>query len=442
MKIVHAADLHIDSPLVGLARFESAPVDRLRGATRRAFENLIALCLEEQASLLLIAGDVFDGDWRDYSTGLFFAAQLARLRPAGVQVVIAAGNHDAQSQITRELRLPENVHMLTTRKPESVVFESLGVAVHGQGFATRDVSDDLAARYPGAHGGLFNIGLLHTALGGRPGHAFYAPTSLPVLKSKGYDYWALGHIHTREVVSSEPLVIFPGNLQGRHARETGAKGATLLTLNDGRIVEHRHEVLDTVRWAVCEVDVHGAHGGDDAVQLARKALSEAMREADGRLLAARLVLRGATRAHGQLLRDPERWTAELRAMSLDVGQGDVWLERVEIETEQHLTSAGMLDAPIELGGLDGAVDRQDALGQLVAYIDRIADDPSVLGPLAASFADLRKKLPTQLTEAGDLLSGLARDRELLAVDEPDYIASVLPEVKQLLLARLGEGEGK
>jgi DNA repair exonuclease SbcCD nuclease subunit len=437
MKIVHAADLHIDSPLVGLARYESAPVERLRGATRRAFERLIELCIAEQASLLLIAGDVFDGDWRDYSTGLFFAAQLARLRPAGVQVVITAGNHDAQSQITRELRLPENVHVLSTRKPESVRFESLGVVVHGQGFALRDVSDDLAARYPGALSGLFNIGLLHTALGGRPGHAFYAPTSIEVLRSKGYDYWALGHVHTREVVSTEPLVIFPGNLQGRHARETGPKGATVLSVHDGRVVEQRHEVLDAVRWAVCEVDVRDAHSGDDAVQLARKALAEAMRDAGGRLLASRLILRGATRAHGQLLRDPERWIAELRAMSLDVGQGDVWLERVELETQLHETSAGTIDAPLLLD----QVERQDALGQLVAYIDRIADDPSVLAPLAEVFADLRKKLPTPLTEPGEPLSGQASERALLRVDEPDFIASLLPEVKQLLLARLGEGEG-
>ena len=431
MKIVHAADLHIDSPLLGLTRYESAPVDRLRGATRRAFENLIELCLEEHAGLLLIAGDVFDGDWRDYSTGLFFAAQLARLRHAGVHVVLIAGNHDAQSHITRELRLPENVRVLATRKPETVLFEELGVAVHGQGFAARDVSDDLAARYPLAVNGVFNIGLLHTALGGRIGHAPYAPTSLEVLRTRGYDYWALGHIHTREVVSLEPLTIFPGNLQGRHARETGEKGATVLTVRDGRVVEHRHEALDTVRWAVCEVDVCDAISGDDVVQLARKSLSEAAAHADGRLLAARIELIGATRAHAAILREPEKWTAELRAMSLDLGQGDVWLERVKVLTR-----------PVEqsLAGFDLAA-REDALGQLVAQIERLVDDPSVLAPLAATFADLKRKLPAQLTEGEPLFDGLARDRPLLRLDEPDYVASLLPEVKELLLARLGEGEG-
>jgi len=431
MKIVHAADLHIDSPLLGLSRYESAPVDRLRGATRRAFENLIELCLEEHAAVLLIAGDVFDGDWRDYSTGLFFAAQLSRLRQAGVRVVLAAGNHDAQSHITRELRLPDNVRVLSTRKPESVLFEDIGVAVHGQGFATRAVTEDLAAAYPLALRGHFNIGLLHTALGGRIGHATYAPTSLEVLRSRGYDYWALGHIHTREVVSLEPLTIFPGNLQGRHAMEIGEKGATVLTVSDGRVIEHRHAALDTVRWAQCRVDASDAISGDDVVQLARKSLSEAASQADGRLLAARVVLVGATRAHAALLRAPEHWTAELRAMSLDLGQGDVWLERVKIETMAREAS---------LAGFDLAV-REDALGQLVSQIESLTDDPSVLAPLAARFADLKKKLPAQLTEGEELAEGVVRDRPLLRIDEVDYIASLLPEVKELLLARLGEGEG-
>ena len=160
MKLVHAADLHIDSPLRGLSRYEGAPVDQLRNATRRALENLVELCIREEAALLLLAGDIFDGDWRDYATGLFFAAQMARLRRAGVRVALVRGNHDAQSQISKELRLPDNVHELPTKKPGSVVFEDIGVAVHGQGFAAREVREDLAARYPQPIASLFNIGLL------------------------------------------------------------------------------------------------------------------------------------------------------------------------------------------------------------------------------------------------------------------------------------------
>jgi len=120
MKVVHAADIHLDSPLCGLARYEGAPVERIRGATRRALENLVGLCEQEQAGLLLIAGDLFDGDWRDYSTGLFFVAQMARLRKSGVQVVMLRGNHDAESQVCKSLRLPDNVHELSTRKAQTI----------------------------------------------------------------------------------------------------------------------------------------------------------------------------------------------------------------------------------------------------------------------------------------------------------------------------------
>src|SRR5688572_31835875 len=129
MKFVHAADLHIDSPLRGLDRYPGAPVEQIRGATRRALENLVSLCLTEEVDLLLLAGDIYDGDWKDYSTGLFFAAQLSRLRAARVDVVLLYGNHDAESQLTRHLELPENARRLDPRRPESVVFERLGVAV-------------------------------------------------------------------------------------------------------------------------------------------------------------------------------------------------------------------------------------------------------------------------------------------------------------------------
>src|SRR6185503_917708 len=185
MKFVHAADLHLDSPLRGLARYEGAPVDEVRGATRRAFQNLIELCLDEGAAFLLIAGDIYDGDWKDYCTGLFFLNQLARLRAADIDVVLIRGNHDAQSQITKHLRFPENVHELAVNAPSSFDLPLHGVRVHGQGFRTRAVTDDLAAGYPDATRGLFNIGLLHTAVGGRPGHENYAPCRLPTLLAKG-----------------------------------------------------------------------------------------------------------------------------------------------------------------------------------------------------------------------------------------------------------------
>ena len=221
LTFIHAADLHLDSPLIGLPRYDGAPVEQMRGSTRRALENLVDLALTEQVAFVLIAGDLYDGDWRDYNTGLFFAAQMTRLREAGTPVFIVSGNHDAASQITRSLRMPDNVTVLPANSPDTVRRDDIGIAVHGQSFRTRAVADDLSAAYPDPVRGMFNIGLLHTSADGRPGHDPYAPCSLDKLRAKGYDYWALGHVHAREVLCDDPWVVFSGNTQGRHIRELG-----------------------------------------------------------------------------------------------------------------------------------------------------------------------------------------------------------------------------
>jgi len=208
MKFVHAADPHIDSPMKGLAAYPGAPVEAMRGATRQAFESLVDMCIAEQADLLLIAGDVYDGDWKDFSTGLYLRSQLARLREQGIQVVMIRGNHDAASVITRNLKLP-GIHVLHHDRPDSVVLDELGVVVHGQSFANRSVTENLAAGYPAPLPGLVNIGLLHTCLGGYADHANYAPCALEQLAGHGYDYWALGHIHERSVLHTDPYVV-PG----------------------------------------------------------------------------------------------------------------------------------------------------------------------------------------------------------------------------------------
>ncbi len=125
LRFLHAADIHLDSPLRGLERYEGAPVEEIRGATRRAFENLVDLAVSEKVAFLLLAGDLYDGDWKDYNTGLFFAAQMRRLDEAGIPVFLIAGNHDAASQITRSLRPPSNVTVLSTKKPETRLIEEL-----------------------------------------------------------------------------------------------------------------------------------------------------------------------------------------------------------------------------------------------------------------------------------------------------------------------------
>lgn len=412
MKFVHAADLHLDSPLRGLVRYEGAPIAAVQRATRRAFENLIDLSIDEKAAFLLLAGDIYDGNWKDYSTGLFFAAQLSRLRAADIPVVMIRGNHDAASQITKHLRLPPHVHELSVKGPESFEIPGTGVWVHGQGFPTRAVTDDLAAGYPAAKRDSFNIGLLHTSAGGRLGHENYAPCRVETLVGKGYDYWALGHVHRREVLAESPHIVFPGNLQGRHARETGAKGATLVTVTDGRIEAVEHRSLDVVRWIIVDVDVGRAASGHDIVDLAKDAVAAAFAETETGAIAARVRLVGATPAHAALSASPEQYANEIRAAATDVATDAVFVENVFFHTHTTLDLAQVRA-------------QNDAIGELSRSLDAMKNDGASLTLLAAELAELKQKLPLELREGEGALT----------FDEP-HMRELLVEVEEMLVPRL------
>ena len=283
-RFLHAADIHLDSPLKGLIGQEGNAAERVRTATREALDQLVDFAIKEQVEFLVIAGDLYDGDWRDYKTGLFFVGQMGRLNKAGIPVYLLHGNHDAQSQITKRLELPDNVHVFGTRKPETFELGELNVALHGQSFRQREVTDNLVPDYPRPVSGTFNIGVLHTALGGRKGHDNYAPCSLDELVNKGYDYWALGHVHQAAVLHERPHIVFSGNLQGRHVRETGIKGAYLVAVEEKEITELACVPCDVVRWAVLSVALNDAESIGDVTDRVRGALESAVaNEADGRL---------------------------------------------------------------------------------------------------------------------------------------------------------------
>lgn len=332
-RFIHTADTHIDSPLEGLDAYDGAPVEALRGATRLAFENLVRLAIDEAVDFVVIAGDVYDGEWKDFSTGLFFTRQMTRLNAVGIPVYLIAGNHDAASVQTKRLPLPDNVHVFSTRSAESKEVPGLPVLIHGRGFPHRAVPENLVPDYPSSVPGRFNLGLLHTSLTGAPGHDTYAPCSLRDLLDKGYDYWALGHVHQPQVLSRDPWVVFPGNLQGRHIREIGPRGCQLVTVSDSmEVVNAEHRPLDMVRWERITVDVTGADHESEMLSRIGNGFQHAVVQADGRLLAARVTLIGATTLHARLKRELPWLRAECIAQGqLAAGDG-IWIEEVEVNT--------------------------------------------------------------------------------------------------------------
>jgi DNA repair exonuclease SbcCD nuclease subunit len=415
LTFLHAADIHLDSPLRRLERYAGAPLAAVRQATRRAFENLVQLALENAVAFVLIAGDIYDGDWKDYNTGLFFASQMARLREAGIAVYLVSGNHDAASQITRHLRLPDNVHRFATHRPETVMREDLGVALHGQGFGARAVTRDLAAGYPRAVAGAYNIGLLHTCAGGREGHAPYAPCTLDGLRSKGYDYWALGHVHRWEVLSRDPWVVFAGNPQGRHIRESGPKGATQVTVDDTGRTTAAFQALDVIRWEHLIIAAEALERGEDLLDAIRRRLTAMQADAEGRPLIVRLEVTGATTLHDRLRADPERWTGEIRAAALDVG-GGLWIEKIKLRTRSLAAPSAAVAGP---------------LGELLAFLDAAPADPEVAAVLGGALGDLERRLPRELQ------SGEAAVRP----EDPAWLRARLVEVRAFLQRRLSAGDG-
>ncbi len=412
MKFIHAADIHLDSPLCGLARYEGAPVEQMQSATRRAFVNLIDLACQETVDFVLLAGDLYDGDWKDYNTGLFFNQQMSRLREANIPVFIVYGNHDAGNTITRQLCLPDNVHEFSAQQAETICLDKLGVAIHGQSFPQRAVTDDLSQHYPRALSDYYNIGLLHTSVNGREGHASYAPCTLKGLLSHGYDYWALGHVHGREVLHEQPHVVFSGNLQGRHARETGAKGCTLVTVEDHKTTL-THCAVDVLRWAVCELDITPLQQVEDLLDCARDAVNQALQQADGRPLAVRFLIQGSSAVHAQLHSNPERWINELRAAATDTGLGNVWVEKTQLNTSPAL------DAPVLAEG---------PLGELMSTLRNLPADQDELQSLSAELKQLKQALPLEArhSERGSHVDP----------DNPDTIRQLLGGVEEFLMARL------
>lgn len=407
MKLLHAADLHIDSPLRGLAAYEGAPVEDLRMACRRALENLVSLARSEAVDAVLLAGDIYDGTWRDYQTGLFFGRQMSSLREAGIPVFLVSGNHDAQNVMTRDLRLPQGVHVLNTAVPQTIRDERVGLAVHGQGFARRDISENLALSYPIPDTGLFNVGLLHTALNGREGHDNYAPCTVEQLAAKGYDYWALGHVHRREEVSRDPWIVFPGNIQGRHARETGSKGCTLVTVDDLHIVSVVHRELDVARWEHLEVNVAGAADTDSASDLVAERLREL---ADDRLHAVRVTLTGSTPAHLRLWRERERLIGQAQLAANDLG--GIWIEKVRLTTRPSAST-------------------DDGAAGLIADIRRTATalhaDGAAIERLVNSTPLLSSSLPTEARGPGRIDPGDAEWLRRLGDEALELLESMLAE---------------
>lgn len=413
MKFIHAADLHLDSPLTGLSSYADAPVDRLRTATRDAFNRLVSRAIEEQVDFMVIAGDVYDGDWRDFNTGLYFVRQMGRLRQAGISVYLLHGNHDAESEMTRTLELPDNVHTFSARTAQTFRVEHLKVALHGRSFRSAAITENLLPGYPNPVSGWLNIGVLHTALEGHAEHARYAPCTLAELRARGYQYWALGHVHQRWIERGAVTIAYPGNLQGRHIREPGPRGALLITASAGEIVDVEVLEVDVVRWQTLDVHIGEISDRSGAIRAAGLALEQALGAAPGELrLAIRLRFVGRSAAHMDLVADEVQLRQEMLAQAVAIDPDRLWIEKVRVESSAPDSQIGA-----SLG------ERKGTLTDLARLMLEASEDPSLLSSLHDDWRLLLETLPPEVLKASADLRALRQDPMVAA---PQWLQRAAP----------------
>jgi len=329
-----------------------------------------------------VAGDLYDTGLKSFESALFFNKQMARLKDAGIGVYLIYGNHDAASKLIKQIRPPSNVHVFRASEAQTFQDDGLRIAIHGQSFATPEITQDLAAKYPPPIPGFFNIGVLHTNLAGLSEHANYAPCSLETLKNKGYQYWALGHVHNRQILCTDPYVIYPGNIQGRNGKEQGEKSCELVTVSDAGAISIETIPTSVVPWFQTDIDASGCRTAEEVYERLRLGLEATLSQSRERVTAVRLRILGTTDAHGELSRDLEQVRHEAISIATECGKGLFWVERVEVSTSPRLNR-------------DELLKRDDPIGEVVRIIASLRQDPAALASWSA-IAELQKRLPDEL----------------------------------------------
>ncbi|QPC95762.1 DNA repair exonuclease [Mesorhizobium sp. INR15] len=348
-RFVHTADIHLDSPLRSLALRNADLAELVGDASRQAFVSIVDLCLAERVDALVIAGDLYDGDQTSMKTARFLASQMTRLHQAGIRVFKIRGNHDALSRISKQLTFPETVTIFSGR-PQSVLQTAGGLDVmfHGLSFASPKAPESLLPKYPAAREGAVNVGIMHTSLAGSPGHDVYAPCNIADLHSHGYDYWALGHIHLRQVHPGTSTVVMPGIPQGRDVNEAGEKSVTLVTIRDDRSIEIEERLTSIAQFERMNIDLTGTVEWPEVVGRVRSALEDLRASVKSRHAVVRLGLTGTSPLSWALIRDRDLLLAEAEQAAEQTG--DTWVEKLELDLAPPRTETveGVADPIFEL----------------------------------------------------------------------------------------------
>lgn len=393
---IHAADLHLDSPFSTLGRENPDLASSLRSATYEAFDRIISLCIEKRVDFLLVAGDVYDGEDKSLRAQVKFRDGLSRLDQAGIRSFVVHGNHDPLDVWSSSLDWPPGVCLFSDRVTavEAKRDHEILARIQGVSYPSRDEKRNLSRLFKRTGSG-FHIGLLHANVGSDTGHEPYAPCSLEDLRGPEMDYWALGHVHAKKILSRDPpYILYPGNSQGRNIRETGAKGCYLVRIDGNGDMEEEFHATDVIRWEAGEIRIQNMQSDQDLIHALDGLCRDMSEKGSGRATIVRVFLTGS----GPLSKDlaHPKVLFDLLEIARETGMSCspfVWIDRLKPMVYPEMD-------------LESMKKRQDFLGEILRYSDELLKDRNfeewVRTELSPLFEDNRARRFLEYPDAGRL----------------------------------------
>ena len=342
VKFIHTADLHLDTPFKGLSNWNSDLASKLKDATFKSFRKIIDLCVKEKVDFLVISGDIFDSENKSLAAQLKFVSELKRLSERGIPTYFICGNHDPLSTWLEDLQMPENVFRFNSSEVENVTFQKNNspiADIYGISFQNKVVNQNLARNYQlKSNPSPISIAILHGTTGIPGQHENYAPFKVEDVSNKGFDYWALGHIHKRQIVNEQtPKIVYPGNPQGRDFGETGPKGCYIVEINENNIPKLKFEPTQLISFEDVQIDL----SGEDKIDKLPERIEEVKTNIDGydenTSYCLRITLKGRTSLHSLLNKQ-----GEINQLSEHFNEGQLnqtnftWIDKIEVKTQPDI----------------------------------------------------------------------------------------------------------
>lgn len=411
VKFIHAADLHLDSPFIGLKSLPDFIWKAIYLSTFSALTKIVDSAIQKNVDFVCLVGDIYDNDERSVKAQAYLRNEMERLNKMNIPVYLLHGNHDYIENTGLHLDMPPNVRLFN-ESVETKWFttkENEQVAITGFSYDKRWVLERKIRDYPERNPrATYHIGLLHGFSEGIDSeHGNYAPFSIAELRSKKYDYWALGHIHKRQQLSTNPPIFYPGNTQGRSSKESGEKGFELITLTESEVVSEFCPTA-TIQWKTIELSVKEKKNLDDVYKALRAIIEEQKNELYSVFLSIRLtdcndLLEGVIRKIKQ---------GELLEALQQIPKADtfVWVHKMELETivENHIPAIQKL-FPDEWDKVQSEIEKEVLFNEST---NTLFDFPGIEEVVEAREKSYRKKIVRDAKELVRNQLGFERSDDL------------------------------